>query len=282
MELSSHFEGSTFKERVTQEAATTLKHASYSGPKHNFTFVGYYTLHARAYTKLLRVDKHMTVEQQINGFIQSIQCATAQSIVINLAGDQADRISFDSYYNAVASRLELSLSLTHKITSTENRHVNEVNQKRTKQFTNNNNDTNKRQKLSTKRGEQHKGGQNHFIPELKVYDISVWNNLSNTNRDDVRDLYRKEKKNNRSGQNSHLHTHNTPQSQSHPQFIPYVNRQQNNSAGLIQDRSTSKFSLQNYLTMNPYHAIQAVLLPYPGTLIMPSPPPIQIIRQEAQ
>ena len=143
VELSSHFEGSTFKERVAQEAATTLKHASYSGPERNFTFWDYYTLYARAHSKLLRVDKLMTVEQQIDGFIQGIQYATTQSIVINLTGDQAARISFDSYYNAVASRLELSLSLTHNITSTENRHVNEVNQKRTKQFTNNNKETNK-------------------------------------------------------------------------------------------------------------------------------------------
>ena len=135
----------------------------------------------------------MTVEQQIDGFVQGIQRATAQSIVINLAGDQAARISFDSYYNIVASRLELSLSLTHKITSTENRNFNEVNQKRTKQFSNNNKDTNKMQKPSTKKGEKQKKGQNHFIPELKVYDKSVWNGLSNTNRDAVRDLYRKEK-----------------------------------------------------------------------------------------
>ena len=79
----------------------------------------------------------MTVEQQIDGFIQGIQCVTAQIIVINLAGDQTAHISFDSYYNAVASRLELSLSWTHKTTSTENKHVNEVNQKRKKQFTKN-------------------------------------------------------------------------------------------------------------------------------------------------
>ena len=58
------------------------------------------------YAKLLRVDKHMTVKQQIDGFIQGIQCATAQSIVINLAGDQAARLSFDSYYNDIVSRLE--------------------------------------------------------------------------------------------------------------------------------------------------------------------------------
>ena len=106
----------------------------------------------------------------------------------------------------------------------------------------------------------------------------MWNGLSNTNRDAVRDLYRKEKQNNCSSQNIHLRTNNTPQSQSHHQFIPYVNRQQNNSAGQIQDRSTSQFSLQNYPTINPYRAIQTVLPPYPGTLIMPSPPPIKITR----
>ena len=69
VELSSHFEGSTFKEWVAQEAATTLKHASYSGPKRNFNFRYYCTLHTRAYAKLLRVDNPMTVEQQIDGFI---------------------------------------------------------------------------------------------------------------------------------------------------------------------------------------------------------------------
>ena len=134
VELSSHFEGSTFKERVTHEAATPLKHASYSGHKRNFAFGDYYSLHARAHAKLLRVDKPMTVEQQIDGFIQGIQCATTQSIVINLAGDQAARQSFDSYYNDVASRLELSLSLTIKGTSTENRNVNEFKKKRTKKL----------------------------------------------------------------------------------------------------------------------------------------------------
>ena len=69
VELSSHFEGSTFKEWVAQEAVTSLKHASYSGPKRNFNFRYYCTLHTRAYAKLLRVDNPMTVEQQIDGFI---------------------------------------------------------------------------------------------------------------------------------------------------------------------------------------------------------------------
>ena len=140
----------------------------------------------------------------------------------------------------------------------------------------------KRQKLSSKKGDQHNGGQNYFVTELKVYDKSVWNGLSNANRDAVRDLYQKENQNNRSGQNINLHTHDTPQSQSHPQFIPYVNGQQNNSAGKIQDRITSQFSLQNYQTMNPYRAIQTVLPPYLGTLIIPPPHSTKITRLETR
>ena len=104
----------------------------------------------------------------------------------------------------------------------------------------------------------------------------MWNNLSNTNKDTVQDLYQKEKQSNRSGQNSHIQT------QTHPQYIPYVNSQQNNLARQIQDRSTSQFSLQNYPAINPYRTIQTVLPPYPGTLIMPPPPSIKTIRQEAQ
>ena len=67
----------------------------------------------------------MPVEQQIDNFVQGIQCATAQSIVVNLAGNPAVRTSFEVYYNEVASRLELSLSLTHTPTNHESKTVNE-------------------------------------------------------------------------------------------------------------------------------------------------------------
>ena len=75
--------------------------------------------------KLLQVRKHMTVEQQIDTFVQGIQCVTAQSIVVNLAGDPAIWTSFEVYYNAVASTLELLLPLTHTPTNRESRNVNE-------------------------------------------------------------------------------------------------------------------------------------------------------------
>ena len=123
--LLSHFEGSTFRERVAQESGTILRTASYSGPRRNFSFSSYYDRHSQAHIKLLQAQKHMTIEQQIDKFVQGIKCATAQSIVVNLAGDLTARASFESYYNAVASRLELSLSLTNTPSNRENRNVNE-------------------------------------------------------------------------------------------------------------------------------------------------------------
>ena len=59
----------------------------------------------------------MTVEQQIDAFVQGIQCSTTQSIVVNLAGNAAVRTTFDDYYNAVVSRLELAMTLTGKGTN---------------------------------------------------------------------------------------------------------------------------------------------------------------------
>ena len=69
------------------------------------------------YIKPLQAKKPMTIEQQIVTFVQGIQCATAQSIVVNLAGDATACTSFETYYNSVASKLELSLSLTHTPTN---------------------------------------------------------------------------------------------------------------------------------------------------------------------
>ena len=56
-------------------------------------------------------------------FVQGIQCAIRQNVAVNLASDVATRASFGAYYNTVASRLELSISLMHTPTNHENRNV---------------------------------------------------------------------------------------------------------------------------------------------------------------
>ena len=270
-ELSLHFEGSTFKERVAQEAGTILKTAAYSGPKRNFNFGDYYSLHAGAHAKLTRANKPMTVEQQIDTFIQGMQCATVQSIVVNLAGDTTVRKSFDTYYNAVASRLELSMSLTHKGISSDSRNVNRVEgEKHRSKSHRDSKKTNKR----SKHNDVASRDNSSFVPELKIYDKSVWRNLSKANQDAVRALYASSGRNGRpgnNGQNNNRHQEagryqRNPQQEHRPQ---YPNHNPNNNP-----RVASQFEIQNYdnVSHSPYRGINMALPPYPGTVMIPPPP----------
>ena len=74
--LLNHYEGSTFRERVAQEAIKMLRRASYSGPRRTFSFSSYYDHQLTAHIELLNGKKPMTIEQQIDTFMQGIQCAT--------------------------------------------------------------------------------------------------------------------------------------------------------------------------------------------------------------
>ena len=261
-ELCLHFEGSTYKERVAQEAGTTLKNSCYSGPRRNFTFGDYYTLHSTAQTKLLRAGKPMSVEQQIDSFIQGMQCATAQSIVVQLSGDASVRTSFDSYYNAIASKLELSMSLTHKSTQGEHRNVNEFKKNSNRDRSRRDKDKNKKQKLNKS------SSTNNFVPELKVYEKSVWKGLSYANKDAVRKLYRENGGTPRPDQNSQ--TPGVPNNYAQGTNYPGQNYGGNTS------RQLTQLELQNYAhyAHNPYRVANSVgLPPYPGTVIVPPPPP---------
>ena len=180
--LLGHFEGSTYKKRLVQEAANMIRSTSYSGPRNNFTFGKYFDRHSKAHVKLEQANKPMSIEQHIDAFIQGINCATAQSIVVNLAGDPSVRTSFDTYYNAVASRLELSLSLTAKSANRVERHVNETANKRRKTF-----DKNKG------KNRPNKNSSNNFIPEAKSYNSEEWKKMGKTNQDKVKELYRVKK-----------------------------------------------------------------------------------------
>lgn len=64
--------------------------------------------------------------KQIDAFVQGIQCATTQSIVVNLAGNQGACTTFDDYYNALVSRLELAMILAGKTSNSATRNVNQV------------------------------------------------------------------------------------------------------------------------------------------------------------
>ena len=207
--LLLHFEGSTYKERLAQEAGSILKNTSYSGPRRNFSFGDYYKRHALAHTKLESANKPMTTEQKIDTFVQGMQCSTAQNIVVNIAGIDTHRSTFDAYYNAVASKLELALSLTNKSTETETRNVNSVDQKKRK-FT----------------PKSDKNPRKRFVPEDRTYTSSEWAARTPDERKQIRALHR-ERKNKPSrftrqtSYPSQNVQHNLPTQQSRA-LVPYV------------------------------------------------------------
>ena len=126
MALLVPFEGSTFREYVAQEVENMLKHDVYTESRRNFTFWSYYDYHSMAHGKLLKANKSIITEQKIDLFVQGIQYDTAHNIVVHIAGDPTIQNSFDIYYNAAASRLELSFSLTRRPDNREDSNVNET------------------------------------------------------------------------------------------------------------------------------------------------------------
>ena len=69
----------TFRERIVQEAGQEIQSNTYTGPKHNLTFGEYYNRYSRSHVKLLKAEKPMLEEQQIDTFVHGIQCATTQT-----------------------------------------------------------------------------------------------------------------------------------------------------------------------------------------------------------
>ena len=76
------------------------------------------------------------------------------------------------------------MSLTHKSTQGEHRNVNKVKKNSNKDRSRRDKDKNKKQRLNKSTS------TNNFVPELKVYEKSVWKSLGSANKDAVRKLYR--------------------------------------------------------------------------------------------
>ena len=237
---------------MAQEAGNMLRSATYSGPRRNFSFSSYYDRHSQAHNKLLHARKPMTVEQQIDTFIQGIQCATTQSIVVNLAGDIAARISFETYYNAVASRLELSLSLTQTSSSHETRNVNEFASGKRKFIPNKGkNPRDERNRKIPKLNDINKD----FVAECKSYPSNIWKALSSTNKEKVKVMYKLKR-----GSNTNTQNNNNPQHNSYP---PRNNM--NNNIPYYPNRQVTNM----YSHQGPH------IIPQPGQIMVPYQPNYQ-------
>ena len=220
-ELIKHFEGDTYKLRSAQDAGSILKNASYSGMKKNFSFGDYYKLHSGAHAKLLRADKPMTTEQKIDTFVQGIECSIAQSIVVSISGTPANRTSFDAYYNAIASRIELANSLMQKSNfKKEDRYVNQEKSERNKRSRDKNEKFDK-----NKRFDRAPKDKSSASSTDRRYTASQWNALSKEQQQAVKRHNSKnrssrspsEQPSRRQQQNQHQYV---PQQQQITNYIP--------------------------------------------------------------
>jgi len=265
LSLLSHFEGDTFKERVAQEANTILRTVIYHGPRKNFSFGDYYTRHSKAHIKLLKADKPMSAQQQIDTFIAGIKCATAQTIIVNISGDLTIRTSFDKYYNAIASKLELALQLTNQMSQTVNRQVSQLDSNRNKHKNNNGQNHDSRNNKRPKQGDPNSG----FTPELKIYPGPVWKRLTKANQDKVKALYVASRNRNRpqGSQNNH------PQ---RGQMVPYTHLSQRNvsQVGFYTPQMEAQLQEPYHNTWPPPRAISQVSAPPYNQGYVPPPPPL--------
>ncbi len=129
----------------------------------------------------------MTVEQQIDAFVQGIQCSTTQSIVVNLARNPAVQTSSNDYYNAVALRLELAMTLTGKGTTSVTRNVNQVLESISKQ-------KNGDHTLNAKKAK-------HFKAEAQQYSPDEWKALTSEQKTQVKAFHKIVKSNQQSSGN---------------------------------------------------------------------------------
>ena len=271
-DLVSHFEGATYKQRIAQEANSLLRNTTYSGPKKHFSFGDYYNRHSRAHVRLLAAGKPMTTEQQIDTFIQGVQCATTQSIIVSISGDPSVRTSFETYYNNVASRLELALSLTSKPSDSITRHVNQVSGEK----------SNGKRKSFSRHDKPNKrlNSDASFVPEARKYTRNEWKSLSTSQKNQVKALHRSQKSTATGRPSGPAVTSRA--------LVPFQPRNDNTSGFYSAHRSpglrqTNQMSCQPPVdayhtfphppTQQPYHYINQVSIPPRPPLAIPPPPP---------
>ena len=199
----------------------------------------------------------MTTEQKIDSFIQGMQCSTAQNIVVNIAGLPTNRTSFDTYYNAVASKLELALSLTNKPAQNETRIVNSL----------------ENRKRKGPKQDSNRAPKKPFSPENRKYSPTEWRALSSDQKKVVQSLHRNRKNNhlsNRLSNQNRFHAPppqiNLPPSQERT-MVPYHQPHGTQFA----HRQVSQQNLPYYYDNN--RSVNSVILPpYPSGPIPPPPP----------
>ena len=104
--LRAHYEGDAALSRTKDEAYKTLKNASYSGEKRNWTFEQYVTLHRQAHQTLRKHQEPVPENKKVRDFLDGIDASNNHAITASIAAVKASTDmtnSFDQASNYLAN-----------------------------------------------------------------------------------------------------------------------------------------------------------------------------------
>ena len=109
------------KTRLKQAAYKSITKANYQGPRRNFEFSTYVTIHQRAHQALAKYNKPVPESKKVHDFIEGITDPKCESIQLSVLSNPMYMNDFAATVNFIAGAIDL----TNQNTNTNMRRVSE-------------------------------------------------------------------------------------------------------------------------------------------------------------
>jgi len=161
--LIQYFEGDTMKARLKAAAYQAITKANYQGPRRNFEFSTYVTIHQRAHQDLARYEEPVPELKKVRDILEGITDPRCESIKLQILSNPTYNNNFMETVNFVAGALDL-LNENHNALT---RRISEVSTARGGGRSNNHNN---------RGGRQGRGGRGRSL--ARSYSPEEWQSLS--------------------------------------------------------------------------------------------------------
>jgi hypothetical protein len=121
--LIKYYEGDSAKIRGQQECYDAISKASYLGPRRNFDFSSYVTIHQQAHQDLERLGEPIPKNKKVWDFLAGINDPQCSNIKLNVLSNQTYMNDFTKSVNYIATAIDMAT----KNTSTVTRQISELN-----------------------------------------------------------------------------------------------------------------------------------------------------------
>jgi len=109
--LVAHFEGDAQRDRVKDQAYSSIAATKYHGEKKRFSFETYVTIHQEAYEDLEQYGEHVSEEKRVRDLLQGIKDPSINAAKEAILANANLRSNFTSAVTHLATSLQLNLSI---------------------------------------------------------------------------------------------------------------------------------------------------------------------------